>query len=333
MNQALRVALILAAFVGIFAAGAAVGGVVMAHFAKERFDRLDSDRKEEQRHHQQEQRRLAMMSEGLRMQLQRQQQDFQQQRQQLQQLQQQQASRGAQAGQPGRALPSPEQFGPQLMQRFVNQIQPRASNDQRDKIRPMVNQAAEDLRRLRRDTAHSTELILQQLQDQIAAVLTPEQRDHFTDAIARWRDAIQKYNTEQQQRQAQARLAEQEQLKRIQQRRQQQQRPPQVAGAPASPSPSSYQGPLAVSIQGAVKNPGRYDLVAGTNISVVDIVAKAGGFTDLAAGNDVRITHVSDVPVSHVDVEGIIKGSSSLKADDAALVVHPGDIIFVPQKP
>lgn len=235
MNQALRVALILAAFVGIFAAGAVLGGVVMAHFAKERFDRLDSDRKEEQHRHQQEQRRLAMVSEGLRLQLQRQQQDFQLQRQQLQQQQQQ---RAGQAGQPGRTLTSPEQFGPQLMQRFVNQIQPRASNEERDKIRPMVNQAAEALRRLRRDTAQSTELILQQLQDQIAAVLTPEQRDRFTDAIARWRDAIQKYNAEQQQRQAQARLAEQEQLKRIQQRRQQQQHPP-AAGALAAPAPAT----------------------------------------------------------------------------------------------
>jgi hypothetical protein len=240
MNQALRVALILAAFAGIFGAGAVLGGVVMVHFAKERFDRLDNDRKEEQRHHQQEQHRLAQIGEGLRMQMQRQQQDFQQQRQLLQQLQQQQASRAAQpgqAGQPGRSLPSPEQFGPQLLQRYVNQIQPRATNEQRDKIRPMVNQAAEDLRRLRRDTAHSTELILQQLQDQIASVLTPEQRDRFTDAIARWRDNFQKYNAEQQQRQAQARLAEQDQLKRIQQRRQQQ-RPPQAKGPPASPAPS-----------------------------------------------------------------------------------------------
>jgi hypothetical protein len=256
MNQALRVALILAAFVGIFAAGAVLGGVVMAHFAKERFDRLDSDRKEEQHHHQQEQRRLTMVSEGLRMQLQRQQQDFQQQRQQLQQLQQQQQRSGP-AGQPGRTLPSPEQFGPQLMQRFVNQIQPRASNEERDKIRPMVNQAAEELRRLRRDTAHSTELILQRLQDQIAGVLTPEQRDHFTDAIARWRDAIQKYNNEQQQRQAQARLAEQEQLKRIQQRRQQQQHPPQAAGAiaapvtPAPPSPAPASTPPAAAAPAA----------------------------------------------------------------------------------
>ena len=239
MNQALRVALILAAFAGIFAAGAVLGGVVMVHVAKERFDRLDNDRREEQRHHQQEQRRLAQIGETLRQQMQHQQKDFDQQHQQLQQLQQQLARAGAPGqGQAPRALPGPEQFEPQLLQRYVNQIQPRATNEQRDKIRPMVNQAAEELRRLRRDTAHSTELILQQLQDQIASVLTPEQRDRFTDAIARWRDSFQKYNAEQQQRQAQARLAEQEQLKRIQARRQQQQKPPQQPPAPAAATPA-----------------------------------------------------------------------------------------------
>ena len=258
MNQALRVALILAAFAGIFAAGAAVGGVVMVHFTKERFDRLDGDRKEEQRHHQQEQRRLGGMIESLRQQMQRQQQQAQQteqqQRQQIQQLQQQ---RGGAAT--ARGLTPPEQFGPQLMQRYINQIQPRATNDQRDKIRFMVNQSAEELRRLRRDTAHSTELILQQLQDQIASVLTPEQRDRFTDAIARWRDAVQKYNADQQQRQAQARLLDQQATQRAQQRRQQQQQPRPAPAVPAasptqlapSAQPSTLPAPAPAATGGA----------------------------------------------------------------------------------
>jgi hypothetical protein len=242
MNQALRVALILTAFVGIFAAGAAVGGVVMAHFARERFDRLDSDRKEEQRRHQQEQRRLSGISDGLRQQLQQQRQQVQQLQQRQQQLQQQLAQRG---GQPVRALPTPEQYGPQLMQRFVYQIRPAATAEQRDRIRPLVNEAAEELRRLRRDTSHSTELILEQLQDHIAAVLTPEQRDRFTDAIQRWRDAFQKYNEELQQRQAQARLQEQQQAQRAQQRRQQQraQPPGTPPGGPAKPSPAAGSPP------------------------------------------------------------------------------------------
>ncbi len=83
------------------------------------------------------------------------------------------------------------------MQRFINQIQP--TPEQREKIRPLVDQAAEDLRRLRLDTAHSTEVTLEQLQDQIAALLTPEQRERFNEMIQRSRDRFQRYNFEQQQ--------------------------------------------------------------------------------------------------------------------------------------
>ncbi len=98
------------------------------------------------------------------------------------------------------------------MQRFLNQIMP--TPEQREKIRPLVYQAAEDLRRLRRDTAHSTELILERLQDQIVPLLTPEQRDRVDEMIQKSRNAFKRYNFEQQLRQAA-------------QRRQQEQREPQ----------------------------------------------------------------------------------------------------------
>jgi Asp-tRNA(Asn)/Glu-tRNA(Gln) amidotransferase A subunit family amidase len=137
------------------------------------------------------------------------------------------------------------------MQRFVNQIKPAPTPEERDQIRPLVNQAAEDLRRLRQETAHSTEKTLEHLEDQIAAILTPAQRDRFSDLIQHWRDDFQKYNSDQQQRQAQQRLLEQQ----MQQRRQQQQKqqlmqqqqqmeaplgspsPPAPAAAPPPPSP------------------------------------------------------------------------------------------------
>lgn len=240
MNQAFRVALVSLALIGIFLAGGVVGGIAMAQYGKGRFERMENERREEQHQRQQEQQRLTQLVVQLRTQQQRDQQQLQQQ------LEQQRPPPAQQSAQ-GRALPAPEQFGPQLMQRFVNQINPRPTADQRDKIRPMVNQAAEELRRLRRDTAHSTELILQQLEDQIAATLNPAQRDRFTDAIQRWRDATQKFNAEMQQRQAEQRLQEQQQLQRAQQRRQQQQPKPPLTPSPAPtaspagppPAPSS----------------------------------------------------------------------------------------------
>jgi polysaccharide export outer membrane protein len=87
-----------------------------------------------------------------------------------------------------------------------------------------------------------------------------------------------------------------------------------------------------VSIQGAVKNPGRFELPAESTMSVVELVTKAGGFTDIGKGSDVRITHANGGNVQHVDVQGIITGKSPVKADDESLILQPGDIVYVPEK-
>ena len=44
-----------------------------------------------------------------------------------------------------------------------------------------------------------------------------------------------------------------------------------------------------VSIQGQVKSPGRYPLPVESSMSVVDLVTRAGGFTDTAQGTAVRV--------------------------------------------
>ena len=49
--------------------------------------------------------------------------------------------------------------------------------------------------------------------------------------------------------------------------------------------------PRSVSISGSVKAPGRFDLPPESSMSVVELVTKAGGFTDVGKGSDVRITH------------------------------------------
>lgn len=93
--------------------------------------------------------------------------------------------------------------------------------------------------------------------------------------------------------------------------------------------------PRVVSIQGQVKNSGGYLLPDETTFSVVDLVTKAGGFTDIAKGTDVIITHTTPdgkKEVRHVDVEDIIKGKGKLKPDDPSLLLQPGDIVFVPER-
>ena len=93
--------------------------------------------------------------------------------------------------------------------------------------------------------------------------------------------------------------------------------------------------PREVSIQGMVKNPGRYPLPVETAYSVVELVTKAGGFTDIAKGTDVSIIRSSPgkgkPQVFHVNVEAIFKGKGNVKQDDPSLQLLPGDIVYVPE--
>ena len=63
-----------------------------------------------------------------------------------------------------------EQFGPQLMQRLINQLDLTA--EQQAKVKPIIDQATEELRQLRHTTQRTTASVIERLQGDIAAVLT-----------------------------------------------------------------------------------------------------------------------------------------------------------------
>ena len=95
--------------------------------------------------------------------------------------------------------------------------------------------------------------------------------------------------------------------------------------------------PREVSIQGQVKNPGRYPLPVETSMSVLDLVTKAGGFTDTALGTGVRVTRIlpdGSTKVISLDVESLIKGKSNAKtnSENNALLLEPDDIVYVPER-
>ena len=95
--------------------------------------------------------------------------------------------------------------------------------------------------------------------------------------------------------------------------------------------------PREVSIQGQVKNPGRYPLPVESGMSVVELVTKAGGFTDTAQGTAVRVTRIlpdGTTRVITLDVESLIKGRSDAKTtgDNNALMLEPDDIVYVPER-
>lgn len=95
--------------------------------------------------------------------------------------------------------------------------------------------------------------------------------------------------------------------------------------------------PREVSIQGQVKNAGRYALPIESTMSVLDLVTKAGGFTDTAQGTAVKITRIlpdGSTKVITLDVESLIKGKSDAKTNEQnnALLLQPDDIVYVPER-
>jgi polysaccharide export outer membrane protein len=93
--------------------------------------------------------------------------------------------------------------------------------------------------------------------------------------------------------------------------------------------------PREVSIQGMVRNPGRYPLPIEASMTVLDLVTKAGGLTDTAKGTAITVTRLTpdgEKKVFTVDVDSLTKGKDRAKATDNSLQLQPGDIVYVPER-
>lgn len=86
------------------------------------------------------------------------------------------------------ALGSPEQFGPQLLRRYAARLD--LTPAQQEKIQPLVATAAEELRQLRRTTLLGSRAIIDRLQGEIAAQLTPEQKVRFDRLLVEQRERM-----------------------------------------------------------------------------------------------------------------------------------------------
>ncbi len=84
-----------------------------------------------------------------------------------------------------------------------------------------------------------------------------------------------------------------------------------------------------ITVIGAVEKPGKYDLDALNDTHVLEAVAMAGGFTDVANINGTRVLraregHTQTIPVRITDITK--KGLS-----DQDVVLQSGDIVYVPE--
>jgi Spy/CpxP family protein refolding chaperone len=91
-------------------------------------------------------------------------------------------------------LPGGEQFGPQLMERLVKQLD--LTPDQQAKVKPIVDSATEELRQLRHTTQRTTASVLVRMQGDIAAVLTPDQKAKFDAQVSQARERIRHFMEE-----------------------------------------------------------------------------------------------------------------------------------------
>ncbi len=90
-----------------------------------------------------------------------------------------------------------------------------------------------------------------------------------------------------------------------------------------------------VSIQGQILTPGRYPLPIEASMTIIELVTRAGGFTDTAKGTSVRVTRILPDGTKknfEIDVDSLIKGRKGANVSDNSLVLEAGDIIFVPER-
>ena len=90
--------------------------------------------------------------------------------------------------------PGGEQFGPQLMARLVTQLD--LTPEQQAKVKPIVDQATEELRQLRHTTQRTTAALLVRLQGDIAATLNPDQKAKFDTQVGQARERIRHFMEE-----------------------------------------------------------------------------------------------------------------------------------------
>ena len=93
--------------------------------------------------------------------------------------------------------------------------------------------------------------------------------------------------------------------------------------------------PREVSIQGQIRNPGRFTLPIESTFTVVELVTKAGGITDIGKGTAVTITRIrpdGTKKVFTVDVDSIIKGKKPNDAGNNNVLLEAGDYVYVPER-
>jgi protein involved in polysaccharide export with SLBB domain len=88
-----------------------------------------------------------------------------------------------------------------------------------------------------------------------------------------------------------------------------------------------------VSVLGQVRTPGRIAFPKeATNLSIIDAVSKAGGFTRIARTDSVRVTRKNGVNSTETSVTVDVARMFDGRGGGTPFLLLPGDIVFVPER-
>jgi polysaccharide export outer membrane protein len=93
--------------------------------------------------------------------------------------------------------------------------------------------------------------------------------------------------------------------------------------------------PRVVRISGKVNSQGPYEIPPDSEMTITELIFKANGFTETAQGKQVKVTRImpDGTPKTiTLDVESAIKGRLKTPSGDAAFVLQPDDVVYVPER-
>ena len=93
--------------------------------------------------------------------------------------------------------------------------------------------------------------------------------------------------------------------------------------------------PRRVSISGKVNSQGLFEIPPDAEMTIAELISKANGFTETARGTAVKLTRImadGTPKVFTLDVESAIKGRLKEPSGDAAFVLQPDDVVYVPER-
>lgn len=93
--------------------------------------------------------------------------------------------------------------------------------------------------------------------------------------------------------------------------------------------------PRVVRISGKVNSQASFEIPPDGEMTIMELIFKANGFQETARGTDVRVTRImpdGSLKVITLDVESAMKGKLKTPSGDAAFVLQPDDVVYVPER-